>query len=250
MEAVYAFMRICDDLADDETVSREDRAGRLADWRDDVTAALAGGAVADPYLPAIADVVRRRAIPHVYLFEVIAGVTSDLAPRQPADLGELEAYCYRVAGAVGLCCIHVWGFDAGSRDEAVAAAVDCGLALQLTNILRDVREDAENGRVYLPADECGRFGVTADTFLAGEPTAGFEDVMRFQIVRAREAYLRGRRLLPLLDPCGRPVLRAMLRLYGSILERIAADPSAVLRGRVALPKWRKAGIAAGAMLGF
>ncbi|MEM1061671.1 MAG: phytoene/squalene synthase family protein [Planctomycetota bacterium] len=248
MDAVYAFMRVCDDLADDESLPTAERARRLAAWRAEFDRAVAGEPVSAAVLPAIADVVRDCSIPERYLLDVIEGVTSDLTPTQPADLAALETYCYRVAGAVGLACIHVWGF----RDDgdAVAAAIDCGFALQLTNILRDVREDAEAGRVYLPADECARFGVTRESFLADTPTPGVEALLRFQIERARDAYRRGRRLLPLLEPAGRPVLRAMLRLYGGILRKIAADPAAVLTGRVALPKWRKLAIAGVSMAGL
>ena len=168
MNALYAFNRITDDLGDDESLPVEERREQLAAWRESVRAALAvvptdaaltlnpQRSAFDRYLPAIADMVARYRVPHEYLFAVIDGVELDLQPVEVATFGELERYCYHVAGAVGLCCIHVWGF----RDDPAVRqfAIDCGLALQLTNILRDLAEDADRGRVYLPREDLDRFG--------------------------------------------------------------------------------------------
>ena len=141
MNALYAFNRITDDLGDDESITVDERRIRLAAWRETMRAALSGDspdavtmaraslAEFDRYLPAVADMVARHRVPHEYLFAVIDGVELDLSPVEVATFGELERYCYHVAGAVGLCCIHVWGFREGP--EVRQLAIDCGLALQL-----------------------------------------------------------------------------------------------------------------------
>ena len=148
MCAVYAFMRYCDDLSDAEGVA--DRAGSIARWRGDLESALRGDTPEHPLWPAFTDTVTRYRIPHQYFFEMIDGVSSDLEPRRIATFAELYDYCYHVASVVGLTIIHIFGFD---RNEALELAEKCGIAFQLTNVLRDVREDAENGRVYLPEED-------------------------------------------------------------------------------------------------
>ena len=157
MCALYAFLRHTDDLAD-EPGTAEQKTAALEQWRGALDAALEGQALAWPGLPAVADTVSRRSIPHEYLHAVIDGVSMDMQPRGFADFGELADYCYHVASVVGLCCIHIWGYRSdGGRAERLAEG--CGIALQLTNILRDIREDARNGRIYLPREEMDRFGV-------------------------------------------------------------------------------------------
>ena len=154
-------MRHTDDLADEPGAAAE-QARRARRWRATVARRRSRGAADGwPGWPALADTVARHAIPRDYLDEVIDGVAMDLEPRTFATFDDLYGYCYRVASAVGLCCLHIWGFRSeGGRAESLAEA--CGVALQLTNILRDVREDAGNGRVYLPHDDLERFGVAAD----------------------------------------------------------------------------------------
>src|SRR5579862_6514826 len=146
MCAIYAFMRYCDDLSDDEGVA--DRAAAIARWRDDLKAALAGSAPDHPLWPAFVDSVARFAIPHQYFFEMIEGVSSDLEPRRIETFTELYDYCYHVASVVGLTIIHIFGFEG---EESLKLAEKCGVAFQLTNILRDVREDFLKSRVYIPA---------------------------------------------------------------------------------------------------
>ena len=159
MCAIYAFMRYCDDLSDAEGVS--DRAGAIAQWQADLDSALAGNAPEHSpqhaVWPAFSDAVARYRIPHEYFRDMIRGVSSDLEPRHIQTFQELYDYCYHVASVVGLTIIHIFGFD--NPAARLQLAERCGVAFQLTNILRDVREDAEHGRVYLPEEDLVRFGV-------------------------------------------------------------------------------------------
>jgi phytoene synthase len=199
------------------------------------------GACDHPVLPALIDVIRRYRVPVQYLLDVIAGVEMDLQPVSFESFERLADYCYHVAGAVGLACIHLWGFH---DERAVGAAVDCGTAFQLTNILRDLREDAGRGRIYLPREDLDRFHVTPDE-LAGTSRNGgchserFERLMQFEVARARDYYARARALYDYLDPPGKPILEAMLRIYGGLLDEIERRRYDVFTRRVELSRWRK-----------
>jgi phytoene synthase len=248
MCALYAFMRRTDDLADDPLESGGGLAA-LEDWRGQLDASLAGGhAGASPILSALADTARRHAIPPRHLHEVIDGVAMDLAPRTFPKFEDLYAYCYRVASAVGLCCIHIWGYRSeGGRAEALAES--CGVALQLTNILRDVREDAGRGRLYLPLEDLERFGVPPEDVASGRCTPAVRALLEFQARRAAEYYRAARPLARLVAPVGRPVLGAIVGIYRALLDEIARRGCEVLDRRVALPGWRKAAIALRALAG-
>lgn len=262
MNALYAFNRITDDYGDDPTVSLELRRTRLAAWRQSLKAVLwnpsddmkaddlpktaeVATLYSHPALPAIADMVARYHIPHEYLFAVIDGVEMDLHPLEVKTFADLERYCYRVAGAVGLCCIHVWGY----RDEqAKTVAVDCGLALQLTNILRDLGEDSSLGRIYLPREDLHRFEYSADDLHAHVCDERFQSMMRFQYERTRSYYARAEELFKYLDPHGKPILRAMLDIYGGLLTEIQRRDFDVFSQRVSLAKWKKLWFAGRAVL--
>ncbi len=262
MNALYAFNRITDDFGDDPTVSLDLRRTRLTAWRQSLKAVLwnppddvrvddlpktaeVATLFSHPALPAVADMVARYHIPHEYLFAVIDGVEMDLHPLNVQTFADLEKYCYRVAGAVGLCCIHVWGF----RDEqAKIVAVDCGLALQLTNILRDLGEDSSLGRIYLPQEDLQRFEYSADDLRARVCDARFQSMMRFQVDRARSYYERAEQLFQHLEPHGRPILRAMLDIYGGLLKEIKRRDFDVFSQRVSLAKWKKLWFAGRAVL--
>lgn len=238
MCAVYAFMRYCDDLSDDE--SNTDRAGSMARWRADLQQALAGGELpAGPVWPGFRDTVERFRIPHQYFYDMIEGVSSDLEPRRLQTFAELYDYCYKVASVVGLTVIHIFGFES---EEALVLAEKCGIAFQLTNIIRDVREDVGLDRVYLPAEDLKRFGVVEGDLAAAVPSAAFVELMRFEGARARAYYNESRPLLGLVDKKSRSSLWALIEIYSRLLERIEAARYDVLSQRVQLSTVEKAGI--------
>jgi phytoene synthase len=244
MCALYAFMRRSDDLADEPGPAAA-KAMALAGWRNDLMAALEEPAEQSferhPTLPALSDTVRRFGIPTRYLLDVLDGVGMDLEPRVFSTFQDLRAYCYRVASAVGLCCIHIWGYR--SEDgRAEAMAESCGLALQMTNILRDVREDAERGRVYLPVEDLERFGIAPEQLSARAPDERLRALFAHEAERARAFYREARPLERLVAPVGRPVLRAMVGIYRTLLDEIVRRDYDVLSRRVALSPWRKAAI--------
>lgn len=172
----------------------------------------------------------------------------DVEPRPFATFDELERYCYLVASAVGLCCLHVWGFRSeGGRAESLAEAY--GIALQLTNILRDVGEDARNGRVYLPREDLDRFGVTRDDLAASQVSPPLRRLLGFEAQRCASFYERAAGLVPLVDPVGRPALRTIVNIYHALLDEIVRRDYEVLARRVRVPAWRKAWIAARALAG-
>lgn len=236
MCSLYGFMRMCDDLADDPAVSVADKAVKLQSWRDDLTRACEGDCSGHPVLPSLRDVCRRRAIPTEYLHAVIDGVESDLQPQGFESFEELNRYCYQVAGAVGLCCVHVWGL---SDDRATSLAIDCGTAFQLTNILRDLGEDAALGRVYLPREELDHFEYSFDDILANRRDERFRRLMQFQVQRAKMYFDRSQELFALLKPPGRAVYSAMRKIYGGILSEIERRDYDVYTKRISLSRWRK-----------
>jgi phytoene synthase len=248
MCVLYAFMRRTDDLADDRAVGG-DRAALLDRWRLDVKRALgAGDCRAWPGLAAVAATVQRHAIPSRYLDDVIDGVAMDLQPRPFANFDELYGYCYRVASAVGLCCLHIWGYRSeGGRAESLAEA--CGVALQLTNILRDVREDAENGRLYLPQEDLERFGVLPEELRARRTSDRLRALLAYQATRAYAYYDKARPLAGLVAPVGRPVLATIVGVYRTLLDEIVRRDYDVLPAKVAIPSWRKVSIAVRALSG-
>jgi len=247
MCALYAFMRVSDDLGDDERVPLARRRGQLAAWRSGLQQALRGESCSHSALPALVDVVNRHAIPHEYLYAVLEGVAGDLDPAGFETFDELAQYCYRVAGVVGLCCIHVWGFH---DERAIPAAIDCGIAFQMTNILRDLKEDARAGRIYLPREDLRRFDYSPDDLSRQVRSPQFDRLMQFEVERARAHYQRARTLFDYLDPPGRPIYAAMLGIYGGLLDKIERRRYDVFTRRVALSRPAKVAIALGAMLRY
>ncbi len=247
MCVLYAFMRVTDDLGDDLTLSVESRRRALENWQAELKSALEGEAVVHPVFPALRDLVRRREIPPEYLQAVIRGVEMDLCPVGFETFAELSDYCYHVAGAVGLCCISVWGFDG---EEALPLAVDCGTAFQLTNILRDLGEDAAMGRVYLPREDLERFGYHPADIEAQRRDDRFRELMQFEIARARDYYDRAEPLFHHLNATGRPIYAAMLRIYGGLLDEIERRDYDIYSQRVRLPRWRKLWISLDAIVRY
>ena len=239
MDALYAFMRITDDLADEpgELIAKQEN---LAQWRAGLLAAL-HGEFTHPIFPALADTIHRFDLPLQYLHDVIDGVSSDLVPVRFASFDELYPYCYRVASAVGLACIHIWGLQPGETFVSVHEPAEAaGIAFQLTNILRDVGEDHQAGRVYLPLDELERFSCQLDSWTTPATLPSFRLMMQFQTERARTYYHRAETLDRLLSPEGRGIFRVMCGTYRRLLDEIERSDFAVLTRRVRVPKWRKA----------
>jgi phytoene synthase len=239
MDALYAFMRVTDDLAD-EPGEVEQKRRKLAAWRAGLSAALAGD-FTHPVHPALIDTVRRFAIPPQFLFDALDGMEADLGAVRFATFADLYPYCYRVASAVGLACVRVWGTRPGVRDaDSDPPAEAAGIAFQLTNILRDLGEDLARDRVYLPADELARFGCPPGAWRSPEAAPAFRELMRFQVARARDYYARGDALYPMLSTDGRAIFRVMHGVYRRLLDEIERRGYDVFTRRVRVPKWRKA----------
>ncbi|MGI8982075.1 MAG: hydroxysqualene dehydroxylase HpnE [Pirellulaceae bacterium] len=254
MDALYAFARQADDLVDsDEPL--EVRQKQLAEFRRAISIRLTGGGSQSfsyeprgplAILPALEDTVRRFEIPPTHLLEILDGVEMDLHQSTYATFDDLRVYCYRVASVVGLSCLPIWG----CRDvRASGPAIDCGLAFQLTNILRDIREDAERGRVYLPAEELGRFGLAPADIVSGVNAAGWQEFLQFQVARAESFFESGAATSSYLPAAGRRVFHLMLARYEAILREVKRRGTGVLRERVQLSYPRKLLIAAGALWG-
>ena len=211
----YAFCRKCDDAVDAER-SSEEKLATLVSLRKDLSDTYKGHA-ATPVSMALADVAGRYQIPEEYFQEVLSGVESDLVKDRYQDFEQLRGYCYQVASVVGLICLQIFGYkDSRAKDHAI----DLGLAMQLTNIARDVREDLDFGRIYLPQDEMARFGYSEDDLKAGVVNDAFVNLMRFQAQRAKGYFRSGFQLLPYLSPRSRACPAVLGRLYSKILDRI------------------------------
>jgi phytoene synthase len=231
MCAVYAFMRYCDDLSDEAGAT----AAKIEQWRTALTNALAGHPGRHSMWPAFLDSVRRFRIPHQYFYDMIDGVLSDITPRKMATFQELYQYCYRVASVVGLTTVHIFGFE---DPKALDLAEKCGIAFQLTNILRDVREDEELGRQYLPMEDLERFAVTS----LSEPSDNFRRLMEFEATRARAYYDESAPLLQLVHKRSRASLWALITIYSRLLERIRKSNYDVLSRRISLSTAQKSWI--------
>jgi phytoene synthase len=238
MDALYAFLRLTDDLADEPGELSAKRAA-LASWRAAFQKSLAGS-FSHPVHAALADTVHHYAIPGRFLLDVIDGVESDLEPVRFATFTELYRYCYRVASAVGLACLRIWGLKPGATfEQADNPAEAAGIAFQLTNILRDLGEDFARGRVYLPADELAAAGCEPDTWRDPRSAASVGRLVSSQAARAREFYRRAEPLEALLSSEGRGVFRVMSGTYRRLLEEVDRAGAEVLLRRVRVPAWRK-----------
>jgi phytoene synthase len=232
MCAIYAFMRECDDLSDEAGATR----ARIEDWRHQMEATLAGQPPEHPVWAAFGETVRRHRIPPRYFHEMLDGVSSDLEPRRVVCFDDLYRYCYLVASVVGLTTIHIFGFK---DPHAPELAERCGVAFQLTNIIRDVGEDARLGRIYLPEDDRLRFGVT-DAMLSGSTTTPQLRRLLTELGdRARGYYNEARPLIAMVDADSRPALWALIEIYSRLLERMAKNGYDVLPQRESLSKAAK-----------
>ena len=243
--AVYAFMRRCDDIADDPSLSLEERSIKLGEWLGALHRVQQGDPSDDPILLALTDSQRRFTIPAGLLDELAMGTAMDVveAPTPSANpevpgltvryrsFDDLKVYCYRVASVVGLVCIHIFGY----RDPAAESlAEQCGLAFQVTNIIRDVKEDAAMGRVYLPEEDLAKFGLSAADLLLTPDAARFRPLLALEADRAREFYQAGDQLIPYISEDSQPALWVLINIYRKLLEKIAARQYDVFSGKITL----------------
>jgi phytoene synthase len=242
--AVYAFMRRCDDITDESTISFAERRHKLDTWLDALHAAQQGHPTDDAILLALTDAQRRFGIPAGLLDELAHGTAMDIeidieeASQAPPELTvqyqsfeDLRVYCYRVASVVGLVCIHIFGY----RDPAAEPLAErCGIAFQLTNIIRDAKEDAAMGRVYFPEEDLAKFGLTAQDLLSNPDPARIRPLLALEADRAREFYASGDELLPFISEDSQPALWILVSIYRRLLEKIAEKQYDVFTAKVAL----------------
>ena len=253
LSAIYAFMRRCDDIADDESLPVAERRRLLGAWLDAVHRAQAGHATDDPVLLALTAAQRRFYIPDVLLDQLAHGTAMDLeddgtligSPEREEKalryrtFDDLYLYCYRVASVVGLVCIRVFGYQ---NPEAEPLAEKLGQAFQLTNIIRDVKEDAAAGRIYLPEEDFGRFGISPYELYSPPNPARFAPLLQMEANRAREFYRAADELIPLIDEDSQPALWALVAIYRRLLEKIASRNYDVFHGRISLSTREKMAI--------
>lgn len=244
LSAVYAFMRRCDDITDDITLSPGDRYHQLLEWLDKVHRAFAAQPTDDPVLLALTDAQRAYQIPIGLLDQLAYGTAVDLdyGPPEPSagaplaaryqTFEELRQYCYGVASVVGLVCIKIFGY----RDPAAEPLAErCGLAFQLTNIIRDVKEDAAMGRVYFPQEDLAQFGLSAADLASTQvDVARVRPLLAMEADRARDCYRSGEELIPLVNEDSQPALWVLIAIYHRLLERIALKQYDVFSERVRL----------------
>jgi len=251
--AIYAFMRKADDLSDDESLSHEERRRQLDAWLTAWHTAREGAATVDPVFIAVRDAAARFQIPYSLLDELVAGTTMDLeapasdTPDTYATFADLYRYCYLVASVVGLVCIRIFGY---SDPRAEKLAEETGIAFQLTNILRDVAEDAERNRIYLPLEDLSAHNVTVEQLrhhAFSAPTKDERALLKSIADRAEAYYVSAAELLPLIDAESRPALRVLVSIYHQLLKRIVAADYDVFTERRSVPTIQKLTILAGGM---
>jgi phytoene synthase len=254
--AVYAFMRRCDDLSDDISQSIDERRQKLNAWMESFHRVLGGHSTDDPVLLALSDAQRRFDIPPQLLDQLAYGTAMDLDQESSADdesspliryktFDDLHSYCYHVASVVGLVCIRIFGY----RDPAAEPLAErCGLAFQLTNIIRDVKEDAEMGRIYFPVEDLDKFGLSVEDFHAPWQISRLQPLLADYSGRARELYRSGDELIALVSEDSQPALWALIAVYRALLDKIALRHYNVLGGKVKLSRREKLAILARAFL--
>jgi 15-cis-phytoene synthase len=235
LSAVYAFMRQCDDISDEPGLLPAEKRRRLTTWLESLHGAVQGAHTDDPVLLALSDAVRRFDIPVRLLDQLAQGTAMDLeeggGPVRYASFDELYSYCYYVASVVGLVTIRIFGY----RDpQAEPLAEQCGVAFQLTNIIRDVQEDARMGRVYLPESDLAEFGCSAAELGNGSDSARLRPVLEREAERARQFYRAADQLLPLIEEDSQPALWVLVTIYRRLLEKIASRGYDVFRKKVEL----------------
>jgi 15-cis-phytoene synthase len=255
LSAVYAFMRHADDISDNPSLPVAQRREKLTEWMNALRRVIGGERTDDPVLMALADTQKTFNIPLELLEKLVKGTAMDLPPQPQEPLSaaasnallryetfeQLYDYCYHVAAVVGLICIRIFGYRDPRAEEL---AEQTGVAFQLTNIIRDVKEDSLLGRVYLPCEDLRRFGVEANTLNNGNAAVAFRPVLEFEAQRARELYRAAEELLPLIDDDSQPALWTLVEIYRRLLERIAGRGYDVFSDRVKLSTGEKVAILA------
>lgn len=251
LSAVYAFMRRCDDIADDDSLPVVERRRQLSEWLEGVHRAQAGNPTDDPVLLALTAAQRRFYIPDALLDQLAYGTAMDLeedvtfggSPQEKAlryhTFEDLYLYCYRVASVVGLVCIRVFGYQ---NAVAEPLAEKLGQAFQLTNIIRDVKEDAASGRIYLPEEDFARFGISPYELYSPPNPARFAPLLEMEANRAREFYRAADDLIPLIEEDSQPALWSLVAIYRKLLEKIASRNYDVFHGRISLSTGEKLAI--------
>ncbi len=243
IHSVYAFCRAVDDSVD-AAPDPAQAASRVAFWRNELSACF-DGAPTDPIARSLAAHLKQFPIQRRHLEEIIEGVAMDVQPSRYETFEDLRRYCYRVASAVGLVCIEIFGYtDSAAREYAT----NLGLAFQLTNILRDVKPDAERGRIYVPQEDLRRFACPEGDLSAPQASDAFRSLMRFEVARTKGLFARAASSLPPADRRTLFPAEIMRAIYAAILERISLDVGSVLAGKVRLSRARKLGLAAGIYL--
>jgi phytoene synthase len=244
MYALYAFCRTVDDAVDQGAGAPSDQRRTLAEWRSELRRVY-GGQPSHPIGVRLAAAIRDYPIPQEHLEAILRGVEMDIDKRRYGSFEELHEYCYHVASAVGLCCIEIFGYtDPRARDYAV----NLGVALQLTNIIRDLRADGERGRIYLPLEELRRFGYPEEELLRGRYTKAYLELMRFQADRTHAYYRAARAALPRADRRRLVAAEIMGVIYHALLRSIEARRFRVFDSRVRLSAPRKLALALGVYL--
>lgn len=245
--AIYAFCRFADDLLDEDLPETEKRRAAVGEKLRRLLVALYGNSdLKLPFAPAFRRTVSEYKIPAKLFEELIEGVCMDIGPVRIRNFEELHLYCYRVASVVGLMMSPIFGLE---DERGKERAIEMGVAMQLTNILRDVKEDLDKDRIYLPADELQRFGLTENDLRESRADDRWKTFMRFQVERARSSYRSGEMGIPLLAPDGsRLAVTLMSTVYAGILDEIERADCDVFKGRVHVSFARKLGLAARAFL--
>ena len=254
LSAVYAFMRRADDISDDPGVEPGQRRQKLNDWMDSLRRVVHGAATDDPVLFALADAQKRYNIPLELLEKLVQGTAMDVVeqkstaaagPSPPCPsvryetFDQLYDYCYHVASVVGLICIRIFGYRDPSAEKL---AEEIGVAFQLTNIIRDVKEDSLLGRVYIPREDLKAFGIDPHAFTNGSAATNLRPVLSYEAQRARDYYRSADKLLPLIDEDSQPALWTLVEIYRRLLERIADRDFDVFSSRVRLSTAEKVGV--------
>ena len=243
LSSVYAFMRRCDDISDDPGLTLQERRAKLAEWLEGLHRALDGQTTDDPVLLALSDAVRQFNIPAGLLDQLAHGTAMDLelAGRESAIIryrtfDDLYLYCYGVASVVGLICIRIFGYKDPKAEDL---AERCGVAFQLTNIIRDVKEDAVLGRVYLPQEDLARFGLSDSELTKRRAARKFRPVLELQAQRAREFYRAADELIPMIAEDSQPALWVLVTIYRSLLESIIRRNYKVFGRKIRLGRLQK-----------